>query len=81
MIRREKKKYYNNLNLDKITDNKKFWTTIKPLFSDKNNSTRNITLIENDIIISSPDRKVLDYIKSRNESRYEDLIKRLGLRR
>ena len=26
-------------------------------------------------------RKVLDYIKSRNESRYEDLIKRLGLRR
>ena len=26
-------------------------------------------------------RKVLDYIKSRNESRYKDLIKRLGLRR
>ena len=26
-------------------------------------------------------RKVLDYIKSRNESRYEDLIKRLWLRR
>ena len=53
LIKREKKKYYNNLNLNKITDNKKFWTTIKPLFSDKNNSTRNITLIENDIIISS----------------------------
>ena len=26
-------------------------------------------------------RKVLDYIKSKNESRYEDLIKRLELRR
>ena len=26
-------------------------------------------------------RKVLDYIKSRNESRYEALIKRVGLRR
>ena len=26
-------------------------------------------------------RKVLDYIKSKNESRYDDIIKRLGLRR
>ena len=53
VVRREKKMYYNNLNLRKLTDNKKFWTTIKPLFSEKSNSTRNITLIENDTIISS----------------------------
>ena len=53
LVRREKKKYYNSLNLRKITDNKKFWTTIKPLFSDKNTSTRNITLIENKTIVSS----------------------------
>ena len=26
-------------------------------------------------------RKILDYLKSKNEPRYEDLIKRLGLRR
>ena len=26
-------------------------------------------------------RKILDYVKSKNEPRYEDLIKRLGLRR
>ena len=26
-------------------------------------------------------RKILDYVKSKNESRYEDLIKRIGLRR
>ena len=26
-------------------------------------------------------RKILDYIKSKNETRYEDLIARLGLRR
>ena len=53
LTRRVKKAYYNSLNIRNITDNKKFWTTIKPLFSEKNKSIRKITLIENDTIISS----------------------------
>ena len=54
LVRREKRKYYNNLNMQNITDNKKFWTTIKPLFSEKNTSIKKkITLIENDQIISN----------------------------
>ena len=33
--------------LDDINDNKKFWTTVKPLFCDKIKSVKNITLDEN----------------------------------
>ena len=30
-----KKDFYDNLNIKDITDNKKFWKTLKPLVSDK----------------------------------------------
>ena len=53
LLKREKKKYYGNLDLRKITDNKKFWSTIKPLFSEKSKSNRKITLVEGEYIISS----------------------------
>ena len=36
-----------------ITDNKQFWKTIKPLFSEKNNNSRKITLINEDEIITN----------------------------
>ena len=35
LLRKVKKNYYANLNLKCITDNKKFWNTVKPFFSDK----------------------------------------------
>ena len=59
LLRKEKKRYYNNLDLKLITDNKTFWKTIKPLFSDKNNICRKITLIENNEILSN-DTKVAE---------------------
>ena len=59
LLRKEKKKYYNNLDLKLITDNTKFWKTIKPLFSDKNNICRKITLIEKNEIISN-DKEVAE---------------------
>ena len=35
LLRKTKKDYYANLNEKDIADNKKFWLTVKPLFSDK----------------------------------------------
>ena len=35
LYKKERKKFYNNLNIKDITDNKKFWKTLKPLVSDK----------------------------------------------
>ena len=53
LLAREKKKFYNNLDLRIFDDNKTFWQNIKPLFSDKQNILqKNITLIEKDEIIS-----------------------------
>ena len=35
LIRKIKKDFYNNLNDKYITENKLFWKTVKPLFTDK----------------------------------------------
>ena len=53
LLRREKKKYYNNLNMKIFNDNRKFWQTIKPLFSDKQRDLkRNIVIVEDNSVIS-----------------------------
>ena len=44
LLRKTKRNYYENLNLN---DNKKFWTTVKPLFCNKIKLVENITLDEN----------------------------------
>jgi len=51
LLAREKKKYYNNLDLKIFKDNKKFWKSVKPLFSNKQNiSQKHITIVENENI-------------------------------
>ena len=35
LLRKVKKEYYENLNLNKIMDNKEFWKTMKPFFTEK----------------------------------------------
>ena len=47
ITRNAKRNYYKSLDLKDITDSKKFWATIKPLFSNKIKSTEYITLEEN----------------------------------
>ena len=46
LIRREKKNFFNNISTRDITDNKTFWKTVKPLFTDKIQIKSKITLIE-----------------------------------
>ena len=52
LLRKRKKIFYNNLDVKKITDNKKFWKTVKPCFSDKYMKDERITLIEENEVIS-----------------------------
>ena len=53
LLRKEKKKYYNNLYLKIFYDNNKFWRSVKPLFSDKQKVLdRNIVIVESDNIFS-----------------------------
>ena len=53
LFRKEKRNYYNNLDISHITDNKKFWRTVKPVFSDKLHSNNKIVLTEGEKIISN----------------------------
>ena len=52
LFRKEKRNYYNSLDISLVTDNKKFWKTVKPFFSDKLQSKNKIVLIEDETIIS-----------------------------
>ena len=52
LLRKEKKHYFENLDTSKITDNKMFWKTIKPMFSKKCVQKESITLVNNDEIVS-----------------------------
>ena len=45
--------YYGNLDMNSVTDNKKFWRTVKPLFTDKVQTSSSITLVENEKIITN----------------------------
>ena len=47
---KSKRDYYNNFDNRNVTDNKLFWKTFKPLFSDKGPMRQKIILIENDKI-------------------------------
>ena len=52
LYKRERRKYYSQLNLSNITDSKKFWKTVNPLFTDKGGTRNSIVLVKEDKIIS-----------------------------
>ena len=41
LSRKAKRNYYENLDLNNVCNNKRFWATVKPLFSNKIKSTEN----------------------------------------
>ena len=51
LVKKTKGNYYENLDLKDINDNKKFWATVKSLFSNKIKSAENIFLDESGQII------------------------------
>ena len=50
LTRKAKRNYYESLDLNNVCDNKKFWTTAKPLFSNKIKSVESIALSENGVL-------------------------------
>ena len=58
MLEKQKKDYCNNLDHKKVTDNKSFSRTVKPLFSDKSSSISKFILIENELLLND-DEKIL----------------------
>ena len=46
ILKSTKKTFFETLNINEITDNRKFWKTVKPFFTDKCKTTNNIILTE-----------------------------------
>ena len=49
--RRAKKEYFKNLDLKDVTKSKRFWKTLKPMFSDSSAVSEKIVLIDKDEVI------------------------------
>ena len=52
LLRKIQRDHYANLNEKNITDNKQFWTTVKPLLSDRIKSSDKIILVVGEEIIN-----------------------------
>ena len=50
LLRNEKRRYYNNLNLKCLIDKRTFWRTVKP-FSEKSTKCRKIVLVEDKTVV------------------------------
>ena len=75
LLKRVKKDYYNNLNLNIFKDNKTFWKNIRPLFSDKQKGCqKEFILIENDLV-TSDEKAIADKLNNY----FLDVIKNLDI--
>ena len=74
LLRQSKKSYYSKLDPKVVSDNKQFWKTVKPLFSNKIHGTPCITLLEDNVVVSD-DTNVAEIF---NEY-FVDIAKGLGI--
>ena len=79
LVRIAKLDYYNKLNHKKVSDNKTFWKTVKPFFTDKGvNHDRilfveeNETISDNNEISEKLNNFSADIVKNVNVPQYED---------
>ena len=56
LLRKTKKYYFSKVNPKLVSDNKNFWRTIKPYFSDKGNFSNKIMISQKNCIVSDDRR-------------------------
>ena len=74
-IKKERKKYYEMLDLKNVTDNKEFWKTVKPFLSDKVTTFPKISLVEKGKIISDESKVANSF-----SNFFENAIRSLGIK-
>ena len=72
LFKRSKKDFYNNPKVKQVTDNKDFWKTIKPNFTDKVLKDEKIVLVEDDKVITA-DTDLAEIFKDHFENIVESL--------
>ena len=53
LLRKTKMEYFQNMNVNKVNDNKMFWKTVKRSFSNKCRTANTIILTDVDMIIKN----------------------------
>ena len=76
LLRKSKKNFYNNLNVKRITDHRKFWQTIKPNCTDKTLKDERRTLVKGDKVITEEK----DVVKTFKDH-FEKIVERLKIDR
>ena len=74
LIRQAKRDYFSNLSPSNINDSKRFWRSVKPLFSDKGITEKNIIIIDKNTIVDN-DSNVSEIFSNF----FSDAIKNLGI--
>ena len=72
--KKAKKDHFANLDIKSVTDKKKFWQTVKPLFSNKVKAKTVIKLVENDAMIDDES----EIAKNFNEY-FVNIVRKLGI--
>ena len=72
LLRQNKKDYFETLDMKSVTDNEMFWKTVAPLFSNKSKASNNITLSENEKLITN-DQKSAEVFNNHFNSIVEEL--------
>ena len=75
LYKKERKKYYEMLDLKNVTDNKEFWKTVKPFLSDKVTTFPKISLVEKGKIISDESKVANSF-----SNFFENAIRSLGIK-
>ena len=57
LLRKTKRNYFKNVKIRDVTDNKKFWKTIRPYFSDKGYNQTKLKIVEKNSIITDEKKK------------------------
>ena len=80
LVRRAKQQYFSSLDLSLIADNKKFWKTVKPLFSDKISHKDTISLKEDGKTITEvlPIAEIFNNLVFRNYPTILSINKNMG---
>ena len=62
LLRKSKREYFGNLDEKKLCDNKKFWSAVKPILSNKVVSNEKVTLIEDNNIVENNKKKLQQFL-------------------
>ena len=59
LLRKKKMKYFQNMDVSKVNNQKMFWKTVKPRFSNKYKTANTIILTERDMIMKNDIQQTL----------------------